>query len=1079
MADALVSTVIEQLMSFLVQELKEEVGLVVGARGEVKKLSATFKKIHAVLDDAEKQQIKDESVKLWIEELKDVAYDIDDVLDEWHTRILKSQVSGVKSAQIGKKKVCSCLLSPFNSFNKITLHHDISHRMKEIRNRLDVIASEKDKYDFKITEKETEVPEIRLGTSSVINILEVCGREQEREIIVSKLVSECSHQDNVPVVSIVGMGGLGKTTLAQLVFNDDKVKSHFEKRVWVCVSDPFDAIKLSKTIVKHLGGSFPDDIEWESLHNLLCNSIEGKLLLIVLDDAWNEDQEKWKPLKDALNRGARGSRIVVTTRSEKVARMMGSAHIQNLQLLSKDDSWSLFSSIAFAGKENERNKLEKVGREITNKCGRLPLAIKAVGSLMVFKKTSQDWYDVLHGHEWEFLGVEQGVLPALLLSYFALPSHLKRCFTYCAIFPKDMEIQKDMLIKLWMSQGFLISKGRKEPESIGAEYFDNLAMRSFFQDFEKDDEGNIIRFKIHDFLHDLAQTLTQNECLFMENNEFKGSKVRHLTAEKIRDVNSICSANNIRTLFTSEESILGLFHQLTYLRALVLYLGANSNSILPPEVEKLIHLRYLYLSGTELKQLPETITNLYNLQTLMLSDCDELCELPQGMGKLVNLRHLGIESTLNLEFLPQGIGRLSSLRTLCKFIVGGGCNIGELKNLDLLQGKLEIKRLERVTNKDEAKEAELKNKQYLRDLRLSFEWNDSSETSEVERIEGVLEGLEPHGNLIKLKIKSYIGSKFPRWMMSGTVLFNLRILSVYRCNCVQLTFLESLEKLTIKNMPKVKRIGCEFFGIDSTDGVERSVPKLETLKFGSMDNLEEWDLNMKDVMPRLKHLTVRYCPKLKRIPALGNLECIMSSSTIRFLEISECPLLTWTQSCLPPLLETLKLECDAGDLLKEIPASNSLKSLAITGAKCVSLPRGLAQLKSLTRLIILYCNKLECLPEELQHLTSLLELEIRDCFILGPRCQKGGEDWKIISHIPNIKVDYKNIHVTVQFCATGLIGLLHNALVNYDSQFDIQDAWNQTLSYNGEEGYCYRATAAASYEKILEDNWNVTYALYL
>ncbi|KAF6164898.1 hypothetical protein GIB67_017101 [Kingdonia uniflora] len=400
--------------------------------------------------------------------------------------------------------------------------------------------------------------------------------------------------------------------------------------------------------------------------------------------------------------------------------------------------------------------------------------------------------------------------------------------------------------------------------------------------------------------------------------------------------------------------------------------------------------------------------------------------------------------------------RVLTLARKSKFIVGGGCNIGDLKNLNLHQRKLEIKRLERVLNKDEAKEAELKNDEYLRDLLLSFEWNDSSEMSEIERIEGVLEGLEPHGNLNELKIESYIGSKFPRWMMSGIVLSNLCILGVNQCNCVQLPFLESLKKLIIWRMPKVKRIGSEFLGIDSSDGVERLFPKLEILRFVMMDNLEEWDLSMKDVMPQLKHLYVLECPKLKRIPALGNLEfletleitgissfecirrellgisnrkdggettptvvfpklkklglsymdqweewemmtrneitimpcllelsldkcymlksvpeCTMPFSTITELRISEFPLLMWTQSCLPPLLETLYLFNDAGDLLKEIPASCTLKTLSIYFSTHVSLPRGLSQLESLQRLTILKCTKLEHLPQELQHLTSL------------------------------------------------------------------------------------------------------------
>ncbi|KAF6164892.1 hypothetical protein GIB67_017095 [Kingdonia uniflora] len=299
------------------------------------------------------------------------------------------------------------------------------------------------------------------------------------------LVSEGSHHNiSVPVVSIVGMGGLGKTTLAQLVFNADKVISHFERTVWVCVSDPFDVIKLVKIIAKKFGENVSDDIGWEDLLHLLCKFIKGKQFLLVLDDVWTEDHENWNPLMAALNGGARGCRIVVTTRSERVALMMGSTHIHNLGLLSENDSWSLFRDIAFAGREKEkRDKLEKIG----------------------------------------------------------------------------MVIQRDMLIKLWMSQGYITSKGRRELESIGAEYFDTLAMRSFFQDFEKDSDGIIFRCKMHDLLHDLAQILTQNECIFifMENNEFMGSKVRHLTAWEFRDANSICSANNIRTLRTRDVSIFG------------------------------------------------------------------------------------------------------------------------------------------------------------------------------------------------------------------------------------------------------------------------------------------------------------------------------------------------------------------------------------------------------------------------------------------------------------------------------------------------------------------------------------------
>ncbi|KAF6137498.1 hypothetical protein GIB67_031777 [Kingdonia uniflora] len=220
------------------------------------------------------------------------------------------------------------------------------------KGKLDEIANGKDKYNFQLTKYEIELPGVRVGTSSVINLSEVCGRKKEKDSIISELVSESSlHNTGISIMSIVGMGGIGTTTLAQLIFNDDKVISYFEKSVWVCVSNPFDLLKLPK----HLRENVPDDIELESLHHLLCNSIKGKQFLLVLDDVLTDDPEKWNPLKAALNGGARGSRIVVTTRSARVAMIMGSTHIHHhLELLSEDDLWSLFSGVAFAGRGGGR-----------------------------------------------------------------------------------------------------------------------------------------------------------------------------------------------------------------------------------------------------------------------------------------------------------------------------------------------------------------------------------------------------------------------------------------------------------------------------------------------------------------------------------------------------------------------------------------------------------------------------------------------------------------------------------------------------------------------------------------------------
>ena len=175
----------------------------------------------------------------------------------------------------------------------------------------------------------------------------------------------------------------------------------------------------------------------------------------------------------------------------------------------------MFSQVAFSGKTSEEcQKFEEVGRRIVKKCKGLPLAVKTLGSLLRFKNTIEEWHRVLDSEMWELEQAENGIFPPLLLSYFDLPSELKRCFLYCAIFPKDYDISKDQLIKLWMAQDYLKPKQNKDMELVGEEYFEKLAMRSFFQDFDIDqDDGSIITCKMHDMVHDLAQYLTKNECL--------------------------------------------------------------------------------------------------------------------------------------------------------------------------------------------------------------------------------------------------------------------------------------------------------------------------------------------------------------------------------------------------------------------------------------------------------------------------------------------------------------------------------------------------------------------------------------
>ncbi|XXG89731.1 hypothetical protein AAC387_Pa12g1663 [Persea americana] len=228
------------------------------------------------------------------------------------------------------------------------------------------------------------------------------------------------------------------------------------------------------------------------LQRWLQEKLGCKKFLLVLDDMWKENCQEWDRLKHYL-RGARGSKIIVTTRSKKVALIMGTLPPHELAGLSEEDCWFLFKKRAFTpGEEDKHPNLIVHGKEIVKKCGGLPLAAKSLGSLMFFKREETEWIFLKDSGVWNLHDQENDILPVLRLSYYHLPPHLKQCFAYCSLFPKDYEFQKENLIQLWMAEGLIQpSKDCRQMEDIGKEYFNNLLWRSFFQDAKRDQYGNI------------------------------------------------------------------------------------------------------------------------------------------------------------------------------------------------------------------------------------------------------------------------------------------------------------------------------------------------------------------------------------------------------------------------------------------------------------------------------------------------------------------------------------------------------------------------------------------------------------
>ena len=310
----------------------------------------------------------------------------------------------------------------------------------------------------------------RPKTTSFVDVSDICGHDKVRDDLVSTLLGKGSKEDEISphVISLVGMGGIGKTTLAQLTYNHHQVKVHFEKRIWVCVSEPFDQCTIAKAIIQAFGGANPNIIELQSLLEKICELIGGKKFFLILDDVWTEDDTKWVPFKEAFKYGSQGNRILVTTRNKRVADKIGSVEIINLGVLSKDDCWLIFRKIAFFDKDPTLcEQLENLGRKMAKKCKGLPLAAKALGSLMRFKNSKEEWKSVLDSNLWELEDEEiKSIYVPLLLSYYDLSSPLRQCFTICAVFPKDYVFLRDELVFMWMAQGYIKSNVNMEIEII-------------------------------------------------------------------------------------------------------------------------------------------------------------------------------------------------------------------------------------------------------------------------------------------------------------------------------------------------------------------------------------------------------------------------------------------------------------------------------------------------------------------------------------------------------------------------------------------------------------------------------------
>nr|XP_023910004.1 disease resistance protein RGA2-like [Quercus suber] len=359
--------------------LAQEIVLLWNLKDDMEKLNDTVLTISAVIQDAEEKQQHNNQVRVWLKRLNDALFEADDLLDDISTKALQREV-------MTRNKKAKEVRIFFSKSNQLVYGLKMGHKVKAIRERLDSIKKDR---GFHLDELpvETQVRE----THSFVRTEDVIGRDNDKVEII-RILLDPNVEESVLILPIIGLGGLGKTTLAQLVFNDREIQNHFEQKLWVCVSDDFEVKVIVKKILECAQNKKQEEIELNTLINNLKKEIDGKRYLLVLDDVWNEDPQKWLELKSLLMDGARGSRILVTTRINKVAEITKTIQPYMLECLDKEKSWSLFKQFAFANEQDSLNSnIREIGMEIIAKCKGIPLAIRSLGSLLYFRNPEKEW----------------------------------------------------------------------------------------------------------------------------------------------------------------------------------------------------------------------------------------------------------------------------------------------------------------------------------------------------------------------------------------------------------------------------------------------------------------------------------------------------------------------------------------------------------------------------------------------------------------------------------------------------------------------------------------------------------------
>ncbi|XP_072961244.1 putative disease resistance protein RGA4 [Typha angustifolia] len=901
---------------------------------DIEKISDLITSVRSAVREAEqkKSASEEEVARIWLKKVRDALYEAEDLLDE---------LEEVNASNRARSSSSSVAIS-----HQSLLRNSIPCKFEELSKKFQAI--EEDKRGVGMPTQKGVRTEFTPKPCKPCSFL---GRDHDVEYMLSNLLDKSSEHAQEKLL-IVGREGVGKTTLANYVYDSQKVQDHFDLRMWVSVcASLVENSNISDGIIKSVSCR-----EHSKLANLklaevnLQETLKGKRFLLVLDDVWHEHSNVWEQFFCNLPVGERGSKLLITTRNSNAAETIGvmQRYVRDLDPLSSVDSWRLFKEYVDGNRMFVNTKLKSVGWEIVRLLSGVPGAIQTIASLLSQQLDVEFWKEILETCQAQTGGNNDITGLVMAITYQHLPPDVKQCLVYCSLFPRGYKLEKPNIVHAWVAGGFILPHEGRSVDHIANQYFDTLLSMSFFHCFAD-------KYILHDSVHELAPRIVVSSCSRVDWLSEIPISTNHLSLFPDNlwpsELEDLCRFRCLRSLISLHRNK-SAFDCLTEellpaLKSLrVIDLSHTDLKELPSSVGELKHLRLLNLSYTNIQSLPETLSHLHKLQVLDLVGCHMLFALPAGVNRMTSLRHL--KASPYLVSTIDGIGNLASLQSLEEFKVykREGHRIVELKEMNKLQGGLCIRDLENVSSEEEANEAQLSRKAYLEMLELRWSEDRHADTTNEPLDHGkILEGLRPPPSLKMISIKGYSGSKSPAWMGSGSNFSKLETVSLKNCRrweilppLWEVPCLKFLEIYGLKRMRKLS---------DSRDHEATWFPSLVELRLHGLFEWEEW-FGAEGGFPCLRVLEIMDCPRLRILPQL------------------------------PLALKELRIERVGLTTLQERrdPSDASLSSIYISD--CDHLQS--LDIRSFKSLTLRKCKELKKFPIwRLRNLASVESLVVEDC----------------------------------------------------------------------------------------------------